>query len=171
MGSVYGVKVKGKVDGAKVAVDIEHLYQAFKARLLSEVRLSDVVGNTPTVEAFNQEIRRQVESSSDSAAPHVMADEDFEREEHQTGVISCATCGADVQVSKANELRDCPACAGKYKLVNKQVEPELVTDQEKVLDIVLCHNCGAPGPRMRMTETGCFRCDPEMMAKAMMEVG
>lgn len=169
MGNVYGVKVKGKLDGSKVAVDIEQLYQAFKARLLSELRLCDISGQVPAVEAFNQEIRRQVESGSDSAAPHV-ADEDFEREETQTGTIACATCGADVPISQANPLRDCPTCASKYKLVEKKREPEPAPDHEKVLDIVLCQNCGAPGPRMRMSETGCFRCDPEMMAKSMMGV-
>lgn len=110
-------------------------------------------------------IRRNV-----GAAP--VRPEDFDRDEQQTSVAACFTCGEDVRVSQMDALKNCPACASKYVLKPADdTSASPVAKSDSGPRIVLCPNCGGPGPAERMNENGCFRCDPALMAEAMAAMG
>jgi DNA-directed RNA polymerase subunit RPC12/RpoP len=98
--------------------------------------------------------------------------EDFDRDEQQTSVAACFTCGEDVRVSQMDALKNCPACASKYILKPAAESlPVVAPEQSNGPRIVLCPACGGPGPAERMNADGCFRCDPGLMAEAMASVG
>jgi DNA-directed RNA polymerase subunit RPC12/RpoP len=123
------------------------------------------------VASVDRALRRNV--SPDKVIPFTGTPEEAEREENQTSEAACFTCGEDVRVSQMDALRNCPDCARKYVL--KQADAEVVKPAAIPAtagpQIVLCNTCGAPGPSERMNARGCFRCDPELMAQAMAQMG